>query len=291
MSAKVTLHSFRQMLGDDGLRSTFEELPPWLQSKIWKYYLRNRISRELDQARPIRRISQDAVAPLVYVDFGHYNGVVHTKAFPRGTGQVMVLSITREGKIVIILEYRKVVGRIVVSLPTGGIETRSRCRRYPKYRDIRASGLRELRTEAGYGPSERTEFRVQWLMEDAGLIEGTSVLLIMNDVVKVGEPELEPGEDIREVRECDYSEFVRLVQCGEDGVVDPQNPDQLLYMPRNSALGGIAAMLDLMSVQPYRSARMLRKLRDREFEPITSSDDEGSFDDEDSLFSQSASPK
>jgi 8-oxo-dGTP pyrophosphatase MutT (NUDIX family) len=138
---------------------------------------------------------------------------------------VCVVALTAEGEIVLVREYRHGAGRIITGLPGGVVDVSEP---HPA-----SAALRELTEETGYAagslgalgehyanPANQTNLTCSFLALDCRL---------------VGQPSLDPNEEIEVVRE-DFPRFLRRFWAGE--VVPQASHANAIHDACHAILGG-----------------------------------------------------
>lgn len=103
---------------------------------------------------------------------------------------VNVVPVTPNGDILLVEQYRHAAGETFVELPGGSTHKRGE--------DPRVAGARELREETGY--EAREWINCGFHFPNPALQSNKMHTFIALDCVRVGEPELDPFEDLRLVK-------------------------------------------------------------------------------------------
>lgn len=109
---------------------------------------------------------------------------------------VNIIPITDDGNILLVEQYRHVVGRTILEIPAGHIDAGE---------DPEAAGRRELLEEAGYEGESWHELGA--LLTGASRLTSKFTSFLALGVRKVAEPSLDEAENIR-VHEVPWGEFV-----------------------------------------------------------------------------------
>lgn len=122
------------------------------------------------------------------------------------TGGVTLAAITDDGKMVMVNQYRKAAGKVVLEAPAGKMEVGE---------DPRTTALRELKEETGY-TAERMEHLTSFY-SSIGYSEEVLHLYLATGLIP-GETEFDDSEAI-DIEEYDLGELKQMVLDGriEDG--------------------------------------------------------------------------
>jgi len=121
------------------------------------------------------------------------------------TDWVNVLPITRDGKVILIEQYRHAVGEVCLEIPGGALH-------YGLNEDPKVAALRELREETGYTPGE---IRLVGKAYPNPALQNNQIwTYVALDCEKTGEQELDPFEDI-DVRLVEFPELFELIKKGQ----------------------------------------------------------------------------
>lgn len=121
-------------------------------------------------------------------------------------GGVTLAAITDEGKMVMVKQYRKAAGKVVLEAPAGKLEPGE---------DPRLTAIRELREETGY--TAKTLEHITSFYSSIGYSEEVLHLYLATDLIP-GETDFDESEAI-EIEEWDIDELKQMVLNGtvEDG--------------------------------------------------------------------------
>lgn len=272
--SKLTYAAFRESLRGE-VQVVLDGLAPRaIRRRIFTYYRDSREIEHLDKRNPIVYVIDDRSRSIVVVAYRkRENGTtapVHLKVFPRGPGAVMVLPYTTDGLWIVILEHRPAIGAWVISLPIESIEISDPKRFKPNVQEIREAIWRALQEEAGCEPTEETSLDLQEHQEQAGLIAGTTFMVLAQNLNYTGKNDLQADEEI-EVRPCTSQELLELIRCGRGFGTDPNHEDRRVFLPANSALVAMAMAIKAMANRPYRTLRELRQIKSTVPVPVISS--------------------
>ena len=120
------------------------------------------------------------------------------------TDWVNVLPLTRDGKIVLVEQYRHAVGEMSLEIPGGSLHPGAN-------EDPKAAALRELREETGYTPGEIR--LVGKCFPNPALQNNKIWTYVALDCEKTHSQELDPFEDI-EVVTVEFPEVFDLIRKG-----------------------------------------------------------------------------
>ena len=118
------------------------------------------------------------------------NGKTAKREIVNHPGAVAVIPITKEGKIVLVEQYRKALERSIIEIPAGKIEAGE---------ELSVCARRELEEETGYGAGELTY--IQSFATSPGFAEEVIHLYVATDLYK-----------IEHKRALDEDEFVSLLE-------------------------------------------------------------------------------
>jgi 8-oxo-dGTP pyrophosphatase MutT (NUDIX family) len=117
---------------------------------------------------------------------------------------VNVVALTSDNQMILVEQYRHAAGEVFLEVPGGSADSRSE--------DPRVAGLRELREETGYEPGEVIDCGAHF--PNPALQSNRMHTYLALDCRKVGEPELDPYEDLQ-VRLMPLAEALRKWEDGE----------------------------------------------------------------------------
>lgn len=118
---------------------------------------------------------------------------------------VNVIPVTKEGKVVLINQYRHSVGELTIEIPGGSTHPHEK-------EPVEKAALREMVEETGY-TSDRLEF-VGFQYPNPALLSNKMHTFIAWDCEKTREQELDPYEDI-ETFEVSVSELKEMIHMGK----------------------------------------------------------------------------
>lgn len=117
-------------------------------------------------------------------------------------GGVAVVGITDDNEILLVSQYRKAVGRVLLELPAGKLEVNE---------EPKETAIKELREETGYR-AERLEYLLEFYTSPGFSTEKVYIFLAEN-LVK-GDQELEAGEYI-DVLTYKIDDLVEMIEKGD----------------------------------------------------------------------------
>ncbi len=159
------------------------------------------------------RLYEGAILNLRRDEVTVKNGISHREIVEHSGGAVMV-AVTPAGRIVMVRQYRKPAGRVVLEVPAGKLDPGE---------DPLEAARRELREETGY-----TAGHVQYLLRcypSVGYSEEILYLYLCTDL-KPGETDFDENEAI-DVEEMDPDTLQKMVMAGE--IEDGKTVIALLY--------------------------------------------------------------
>jgi len=127
----------------------------------------------------------------------------------------MVLPITREGKTILVCEYRHGCGDYVWQLPAGKVDDETALE----------AAKRELLEETGY-EAESWKLLASWYISSPRM-PNKQFVFVARDAYKAREPD--PSEEIT-LKAVDWEEAMRMVLAGE--IKDPHSCTAILWMDK-----------------------------------------------------------
>lgn len=127
------------------------------------------------------------------------------------TGYVSIIPITKEGKIILIYQYRFSCDKWFWEIPAGTIADKQGM-------SLEEAALEELREEIG-GKTEKLE-KLNFINISKGDSEKIAHMFIAHDVVCDSDTEHEAGEHIEKIKEFSIEEVLEMVDQGEIGDID-----------------------------------------------------------------------
>jgi len=113
---------------------------------------------------------------------------------------VIVVPVTRDGRIVLARQYKNGIADVILEVPAGFIE---------RGEDPKKAAERELLEETGY---RTTEFiRLGQFTPSAGMARNKIYIFLAKNVVKVADQNLDPFEEI-ETEEVSYKEVLEEIK-------------------------------------------------------------------------------
>lgn len=140
----------------------------------------------------------------VYKDtVGLPNGRVSTREYCRHGGAVAVVPLTKDNEVVCVRQYRYALGRMVLEIPAGKLDSPDE--------DHREAALRELREETGYTPGRMIS--IGDLATSPALLTEIIYMYLAEDLT-LGE--VDPDEDeFLEIVRIPLEEMVDMILRGE----------------------------------------------------------------------------
>lgn len=136
--------------------------------------------------------------------FQNETGDVLTRNHVLTKSAVVVLPITKEGKIVMVKQYRTAVGnQETLELPAGCVE---------KNEDYKMTGMRELQEETGYIANDLTFLLA--IHPSNGYTNETVYLYAVEGLEQQTKQNLDPGEEIKVVT-LNKQELLQKIYSGE----------------------------------------------------------------------------
>lgn len=154
----------------------------------------HRVNRELKYQGTILKIYQDTVSVNGHQakwDFIHHNGAA------------AVVAVTKEGKLLMVRQYRNALDRFTLEIPAGALD-------FPEEPKI-ACAYRELEEETGYR-TEKLEYLLSINTTIAFCDEAIDVFLA-RDLIP-SKQSLDPDENI-EVEEWELKDLLELIYSGK----------------------------------------------------------------------------
>jgi ADP-ribose pyrophosphatase len=153
--------------------------------------------------------------PYLRVDRVTVTSPTRSKPFPwtvcHRKGAVVVAPMTADGKLLLVRQERVPIRATIWEFPAGQIDD------HAEPEAIRATALRELREEAGYGLAEGGELvPLGHFFPSAGFTDEHSHLFLARPVIEHPEgTDLDAGEAITECRGFTISEIQDMIATGE----------------------------------------------------------------------------
>lgn len=145
------------------------------------------------------------------------DGRRHTREIVRHPGAVTILPLMSDDRVCLIRNYRAAVGRTLIELPAGTLESGE---------DPADTARRELQEETGYSAATVTKL-CEFFMSPGILRERMAVFLATD--LTPGEPRLESGEQI-EPLVVTWAEAIKLVAASQ--IEDAKTLAALLWYDR-----------------------------------------------------------
>jgi ADP-ribose pyrophosphatase len=117
-------------------------------------------------------------------------------------GGVGVVAFDENGKVLLVKQYRKAIGKVLLELPAGKLEVNE---------EPRETALRELKEETGYSAA-RLEYLLEFYTSPGFSTE--KIYLFLGEELTPGEQELEAGEFI-DIESYSLEELNRMISRGE----------------------------------------------------------------------------
>lgn len=120
-------------------------------------------------------------------------------------GAVAVLAITKEGKIVLVKQYRKAIEAISYEIPAGKLEEGEAGSEV-------AAALRELEEETAY--TGHLDFIYEFYTA-IGFCNEKIKLYLARDLIKVDNPRPQDADEVIELLEVTYEECLGMIKSGQ----------------------------------------------------------------------------
>lgn len=133
------------------------------------------------------------------------------------SGAVAIIPVTKDGKLVLVRQYRKALDRTIIEIPAGGIEPGE---------DPRETAKRELEEETGYGAG-KLKF-VQAFATSPGFANEIIYLYLAEQLIEIENPAAGDEDEFIDVLEVTIEEAEALVETGE--IYDAKTAFALLYV-------------------------------------------------------------
>lgn len=131
------------------------------------------------------------------------DGKQSVREYAKHVGAVCIVPVTDEGEIVCVRQYRYAIGRTLLEIPAGKLDSPDE--------DRREAALRELREETG-ATCKRLDFMGDFYSSPALLDERISMYLARG--LEFGETDFDDDEYI-EIEKIPVDELVRMICAGE----------------------------------------------------------------------------
>ena len=164
-------------------------------SDIRKVYEEKTVSSEL--------IFDGRVVHLYCDEVALPDGKRSVREYAKHVGAVCIVPVTDEGEIVCVRQYRYAIGRTLLEIPAGKLDSPDE--------DRREAALRELREETG-ATCKRLDFMGDFYSSPALLDERISMYLARG--LEFGETDFDDDEYI-EIERIPVDELVRMICAGE----------------------------------------------------------------------------
>ncbi|AIO18553.1 ADP-ribose pyrophosphatase [Candidatus Izimaplasma bacterium HR1] len=145
------------------------------------------------------------------------NDKTSTRIYIKHDGASAVLPITKEGKLVLIKQYRYPISGVSIEIPAG--------KKDEKHEDGLVCALRELEEETGYTSNNVVKF--QDFHSCVGYSSEMIELFIAHDCVKLENPKSGDDDEFIELLEVTKTEAKTLVNSGK--ITDSKTLAVLLY--------------------------------------------------------------
>ncbi|RHW39426.1 NUDIX hydrolase [Lysinibacillus yapensis] len=132
-------------------------------------------------------------------------------------GAVAIIAITKEGKLVLVEQYRKALERSIIEIPAGKLEPGEK----PEI-----TARRELEEETGYGAHQLTY--LQTFATSPGFADEIVHLFVAQDLYKIEEKADLDEDEFVELMEVTVEEAEQLVQ--EQKIYDAKTAFAVLWM-------------------------------------------------------------
>lgn len=132
-------------------------------------------------------------------------------------GAVAIIPITKEGKIVLVRQFRKALERTIIEIPAGGIE---------RGEALEYTARRELEEETAYR-AEKWTF-LQAFATSPGFANEIIHIYVAEGLEKIENPAAGDDDEFLELLEVTVEEAEKLVQSGE--IFDAKTAWAVLYL-------------------------------------------------------------
>lgn len=148
------------------------------------------------------------------------NGKKATRELVKHPGAVAIIPITREGKIVMVEQYRKPLERSIIEIPAGKLEPGEK----PAF-----TATRELEEETGYGAVHLEKIRS--FATSPGFADEVIHLFVARDLYKIAQPASLDEDEFVEIVEVSIEEAERLVE--EERIFDAKTILAIMWAKNN----------------------------------------------------------
>lgn len=140
-----------------------------------------------------------------------------TRELINHSGAVAIIPVTKDGKLVLVRQYRKALERTIIEIPAGRIE---------KGEDPRETAKRELEEETGYAAG--TLKFIQAFATSPGFANEIIYLYLAEQLTEIENPAAGDEDEFIDVLEITIEEAEGLVETGE--IYDAKTAFALLYV-------------------------------------------------------------
>ena len=150
-----------------------------------------------------RRVFSGRIFGVEDCDFVLPGGKMGRREIVRHVGAAAVVPVDGQGNVILVRQYRAPVGKVLMELPAGKLNS--------KGEDRRLAAERELREETGYAAGSWTHLTD--LLTTPGFCDEVISLYLATDLMR-GEAQPDEDEFLSAVR-LPFDEAVRMALCGE----------------------------------------------------------------------------
>lgn len=125
------------------------------------------------------------------------------REYVKHIGAVCVVPVTREGEVICVKQYRYAIGRLMLEIPAGKLDSRDE--------DPLEAAKRELREETGAVSGKMTYLGIFY---SSPAILDEKIHMYIAEELEFGETDFDEDEFI-EIEKIPLSELVRMIQAGE----------------------------------------------------------------------------
>lgn len=145
------------------------------------------------------------------------NGKLAQRELVKHPGAVAVIPITKEGKLVLVRQYRKALERTLIEIPAGKIDFGEAPER---------TAMRELEEETGYGAKEFSY--LQSFATSPGFADEIIHLYVAQELYAIEEPATGDEDEFIDVLEVSIEEAEQMVANGQ--IYDAKTAFAVIYV-------------------------------------------------------------
>lgn len=148
------------------------------------------------------------------------DGKLAKRELIKHSGAVATIPLTNDGKLILVKQYRKALGRTLIEIPAGHIEVGEA---------LEVTARRELEEETGYGAGKVTF--VQSFATSPGFADEIIHLYLAEQLYEIENPAAADEDEFIELLYVTIEEAEKLVASGE--IYDAKTAFALLYVKHN----------------------------------------------------------